>query len=86
MLILSYIVGRLGQMVFVILGVTLIAFLTIQLVPGDPIRIMLHGRATDEIVAAAHERLGLDLPIPVQFGRFVWNALHGDLGVLRRDG
>ena len=81
MLILSYIVGRLGQMVFVVLGVTLIAFLTIQLVPGDPIRIMLHGRATDEIVAAAHERLGLDLPLPVQFARFVWNALHGDLGV-----
>ena len=81
MLILSYIVGRLGQMVFVVLGVTLIAFLTIQLVPGDPIRIMLHGRATDEIVAAAHERLGLDQPLPVQFARFVWNALHGDLGV-----
>jgi peptide/nickel transport system permease protein len=81
MLILRYIVGRLGQMAVVILGVTLIAFLTIQLVPGDPIRIMLHGRATDEIVAAAHERLGLDQPIPVQFARFVWNALHGDLGV-----
>ena len=81
MSILSYIIGRLGQMVLVVLGVTLIAFLTIQLVPGDPIRIMLHGRATDEIVAAARERLGLDLPLPVQFARFVWNALHGDLGV-----
>ena len=79
--ILNYIIGRLAQMVLVILGVTLFAFLTVQLVPGDPIRIMLHGRATDEVVAAAHQRLGLDLPLPVQFVRFVWNALHGDLGV-----
>ena len=39
------------------------------------------GRATDEVVAAAHQRLGLDQPLPVQFARFVWNALHGDLGV-----
>ena len=81
MLILNYIIGRLAQMVVVILGVTLFAFLTIQLVPGDPIRIMLHGRATDEVVAAAHKQLGLDLPLPVQFARFVWNALQGDLGV-----
>ena len=82
MSILSYIVGRLAQMVLVVLGVTLIAFLTIQLVPGDPIRIMLHGRATDEIVAAARERLGLDLPLPVQFARFVWNAIR----ITSRDG
>lgn len=81
MLILSYIVRRLAQMVLVVLGVALFAFLTIQLVPGDPIRIMLHGRATDEVVAEAHHRLGLDQPLPVQFARFVWNALHGDLGV-----
>ena len=80
MLVLSYILGRLLQTVPVVLGVVLIAFLTIQLVPGDPVRIMLHGRATDEVVAAAHERLGLDQPVPVQFVRFVWNALHGDLG------
>ena len=80
MLVLSYILGRLVQMVPVVLGVVLIAFLTIQLVPGDPVRIMLHGRATEEVIAAAHARLGLDQPVPVQFARFVGNALHGDLG------
>lgn len=78
--VLSYLLGRLLQLVPVVLGVVLIAFLTLQLVPGDPVRIMMHGRATDEVVAAAHARLGLDQPLPVQFGRFVWNALHGDLG------
>jgi peptide/nickel transport system permease protein len=80
MLVLSYILGRLVQMVPVVLGVVLIAFLTIQLVPGDPVRIMLHGRATEDVIAAAHARLGLDQPVPVQFARFVWNALQGDLG------
>ena len=80
MLVLSYILGRLVQMVPVVLGVVLIAFLTIQLVPGDPVRIMLHGRATEDVIAAAHARLGLDQPVPVQFARFVWNALRGDLG------
>jgi peptide/nickel transport system permease protein len=80
MLVLSYIVGRLVQMVPVVLGAVLIAFLTIQLVPGDPVRIMLHGRATEDVIAAAHARLGLDRPVPVQFARFVWNAVQGDLG------
>jgi peptide/nickel transport system permease protein len=80
MLVLSYILGRLVQMVPVVLGVVLIAFLTIQLVPGDPVRIMLHGRATEDVIAAAHARLGLDQPVPVQFARFVWNAVQGDLG------
>jgi peptide/nickel transport system permease protein len=80
MLVLSYILGRLVQMVPVVLGVVLIAFLTLQLVPGDPVRIMLHGRATEDVIAAAHARLGLDQPVPVQFARFVGNALQGDLG------
>ena len=80
MAVFTYILGRLGQMVFVVIGVTLIAFLTIQLVPGDPVRIMLHGRATDEVVAAVHAQLGLDRPLHVQFASFVWNALQGDLG------
>jgi peptide/nickel transport system permease protein len=80
MLVLSYILGRLVQMVPVVLGAVLIAFLAIQLVPGDPVRIMLHGRATEDVIAAAHARLGLDQPVPVQFARFVGNALQGDLG------
>ena len=41
---------------------------------------MLHGRATEDVIAAAHARLGLDQPVPVQFARFVGNALEGDLG------
>jgi len=80
MTVLSYILSRLGQMALVVLGVTLVAFLSVQFVPGDPIRIMLHGRATDEVVAAIHARLGMDRPLYEQFLSFLWNAVQGDLG------
>jgi peptide/nickel transport system permease protein len=71
---------RLLQAVPVLLGVTLIAFLCIHLVPGDPIRIMLHGRASDAAVAEAYRKLGMDAPLLVQYVRFLGNALAGDLG------
>jgi peptide/nickel transport system permease protein len=77
---LDYIIGRLLQMVPVILGVSLIVFLTIHLVPGDPVQIMMHGRATPEILAANHHKLGLDRPLVVQYGSFVASAARGDLG------
>lgn len=80
MTVLGYILGRLLQMIPVALGVTLIAFFAMQLVPGDPIVIMLHGRASPETIAAGRERLGLDLPVLVQFGHFITGALQGDLG------
>src|SRR5215470_9723074 len=78
--ILDYILGRLVQMVPVIIGVSLIAFFSIHLVPGDPVQIMMHGRATPEVLAATHAQLGLDRPLPVQYLRFIGGALSGDLG------
>lgn len=78
--VLGYILGRLVQMVPVLFGVALIAFLAMTLVPGDPIMLMLGGRATDEVLAAAHREFGLDRPVIVRFVEFVVNALQGDLG------
>ena len=49
---LQFIAGRLVQMIPVLLGVSLIAFLSVHLVPGDPIEIMTLGRATPETIAA----------------------------------
>jgi peptide/nickel transport system permease protein len=80
MAIVEYIVGRLLQMIPVIIGVTLIAFLAIHFVPGDPVQIMMHGRATPEVLAATHAQLGLDRPLPAQYLRFIGGALGGDLG------
>jgi peptide/nickel transport system permease protein len=78
--LLNYIIGRLLQMIPVIIGVSLIAFLAIHLVPGDPVQIMMHGRATPETLAAAHAKLGLDQPLLVQYSNFITNAIMGNLG------
>lgn len=77
---LRFIVGRLVQLIPVLIGVSLVSFLGIHLVPGDPIQIMLMGRATPETLAKLHAELGLDRPLWEQYLSFVGNALQGDLG------
>jgi peptide/nickel transport system permease protein len=78
--LLNYLIGRMLQMIPVIIGVSLVAFLTIHFVPGDPVQIMMHGRATSETLAAAHAKLGLDQPLLLQYWRFIASAARGDLG------
>jgi len=71
----------------VIVGMTLFSFILIHLVPGDPIRIMVGGKAPEAVVKNIDHRLGLDRPLPEQYVTFVGHAAHGDLGesiVLRR--
>ena len=80
MSVLSYIARRLIQAIPVLLAVTLIAFSLIHLVPGDPVRVMLGSRASDEAVAALREQLGLDKPLVTQYVDFVTNAAHLDFG------
>ena len=77
----AYLVQRLLLAVLVVLGVTLVVFLIIQLVPGDPARVSLGVQATDELVQARRERLGLNRPLLEQYVTWVANALHGDFGV-----
>ena len=64
------------------LGITLIAFVLTQLVPGDPALAALGPvtSADPSAVAAYHEKWGMDRPLPVQYGTYLWNLLHGDLG------
>ncbi|GAB3922184.1 peptide ABC transporter permease [Microlunatus endophyticus] len=76
-----FIVRRLIASIPVLLGVTIIAFLLIHMVPGDPAQIMLFGsNATPEQLAALHRQLGLDLPLWRQYADFIGQLLHGDLG------
>jgi peptide/nickel transport system permease protein len=77
---LRYILKRLLFAIPVILGVTLIAFLILYLTPGDPVDIMLGSRATPEAKAALRAQLGLDKPIPVQYGIWLSNIARGDFG------
>lgn len=76
----SYVLRRLGQMVIVVLGITIIVFFMIHMVPGDPARIYLGTRATDATVAALHHQWGLDRPLPAQYGLFMSRLFHGNLG------
>jgi peptide/nickel transport system permease protein len=65
----------------VLFGVSLLVFSMLELVPGDPVQLMLSEFQTSpEQIARLRSQLHLDEPLPVQFGRFVWNAMHGDLG------
>ena len=59
----------------------LLVFVMVRLLPGDPASAILGDRVTDEAIAQVNRRLGLDQPLPVQFGIFVRNFFQGDLGL-----
>lgn len=79
-MLLSYIGRRLLTMVPVTLGVTLLVFFSIHLVPGDPARTFLGDRATPSTVAALRHAWGLDRPLPMQYWLFMNRLAHGDFG------
>lgn len=76
----AYILRRLVQAVPVVIGVTILVFFMIHLVPGDPARTMLGVHATPKKVAALHHEWGLDQSIPEQYKLFMGRLLHGNLG------
>ncbi|MGU9992042.1 ABC transporter permease [Bordetella avium] len=79
----AFIIRRLLQAVAVMATVALLAFVLFQYV-GDPVTIMLGQDATDAERTELRQKLGLDDPPPVQFVRFVGNALQGDFGISLR--
>lgn len=76
----AFVLRRPLQLIPVIVGISLITFILVQMTPGDPIRVMLGPRASEEAVAAVRERYGLDRPVFVQYAYYVANAVRGDLG------
>ena len=77
---LVFVGKRLLQLVPVLFGVLLVTFAVTRLTPGDPAEVLAGEDATQAMIEATRVRLGLDRPVPVQFGIYVWNALQGDLG------
>jgi peptide/nickel transport system permease protein len=82
---LAFILRRLLQAVIVMLTVAFIAFMLFQYV-GDPVNSMLGQDATAEQRDALRADLGLDQPFPVQFARFIGNAVQGEFGLSLRQG
>lgn len=81
--IYTFTVRRLLLLIPVLVGITLVAFVVSHAVPADPIISNLGQRAQDDpsIVGRYRHQWGLDQPLPVQYGIYVRNLLHGDLGV-----
>jgi peptide/nickel transport system permease protein len=78
---LGFLGRRLLQLVPVAVGITIVVFLMLRLIPGDPVRIMLGTRATPEAIASLERSLGLDKPIWEQYVYFMRNLSRGDLGI-----
>ena len=81
---LAYLGRRLAQLVPVLLLISLIVFLILHALPGDPAMLMLAGAeggaVSPERIAELQEAMGLNDPLPVQYGRFLFGILRGDLG------
>ena len=82
---LAFILRRLIQAALVMVTVALIAFMLFQFV-GDPVSQILGQDATAEQVAEVRAALGLDQPVWVQFGHFLYNAVQGEFGMSLRQG
>ncbi len=76
----QYIVQRLLLALVVVLGVTFVVFMIMQIVPGDPARVVLGPYANDESVRGLRDRLGLDRPFLEQYVSWLGSALQGDFG------
>ena len=77
---MRYLIGRLAWALLILVGTTWITFAIVFLVPGDPARVVAGPRADAETIASIRRELALDLPVHVQYGRYLARVMHGDLG------
>jgi peptide/nickel transport system permease protein len=75
-----FLLSRLAQSIFILIGVTMITFALAFLVPADPVRMIAGRNATPTVVENIRHQLGLDRPIPIQYASYVTRLAQGDLG------
>jgi glutathione transport system permease protein len=80
----AYVLRKLVALPIILIGVSFIIFLVVRALPGDPARLMAGADATEAALEGVRRRLGLDQPVLVQYGYFIFNALQGDLGLSLR--
>jgi peptide/nickel transport system permease protein len=79
---LRFVLHRFLLMIPTLLGVAILVFLLLRMMPGDPVQIMLEGaNVPRHVIEAERARLGLDQPVYMQFFKWFWAVLHGDFGV-----
>ena len=76
----AYIARRIVYVIPIVISVALVCFLLVHITPGDPLVAVLPADASQELAAQLRTAYGFDRPLPVQFGLWLWRALHGDLG------
>jgi peptide/nickel transport system permease protein len=81
-----FLVRRLILLLPVLVGILLVTFIIVRLIPGDPCKVMLGEKATQQVCDDFKERYGLNDNLAVQFGRFMQNMVRGDLGTSLRFG
>lgn len=78
---MRYVLGRVGAIVALAFGISVLVFLIIRLIPGDPAIALLGTNAGDaELVARLHHQLGLDQPMHEQYAHWIGQVIRGDLG------
>jgi len=82
----TYLVRRLVAAAVTLLGVILVMVLLVRVMPGDPARVVAGLLATPEQVEQVRLAMGLDRPVPVQYGHYLVNLAHGSLGMSARFG
>lgn len=76
----KYIIKRILQLLLVVIGVSLFIYVIMDMAPGDLVLNVLGEEYTEEEYEATKKSLGLDDPLLVRYGRYMWKLLHGDLG------
>jgi len=79
--VVTYVARRLILLLPVLIGVSLVSFGLLQLVPGDPALILAGEEATEEVLTRIRHEYGLNQPLPVQFLAYLRHAVAGDLGI-----
>ncbi|MFO1111461.1 MAG: ABC transporter permease [Bradyrhizobium sp.] len=77
---LAYVLRRIVYVIPIVISVALVCFLLVHITPGDPLVAVLPADASQELAAQLRTAYGFDRPLPVQFGLWLWRAIHGDLG------
>jgi peptide/nickel transport system permease protein len=78
--VISFLTKRVLAAIPILIGVSIVVFITIKIIPGDPIASLLGPMGTPQARADLMNRLGLDRPLPIQYFSWIWHVLQGDFG------
>src|SRR3984893_3728516 len=78
--VLAYVARRIVYVIPIVISVALVCFMLVQITPGDPLVAILPADVSQDLANQLRVAYGFDLPLPVQFGLWLWKAVNGDLG------